>query len=128
MPYPNFLIPTVCVCVCVCVCMCARTHVWVRVLSVSRVQLFASLAPLSKGFSRQEYWNGLPCPLPGHLPDPGIERTSLKSSILAGGFFTTEPLVEHHPNHRSHQTLVAFSSLLNNLLNMVLDDIQHSDF
>ena len=29
------------------------------------------------GFSRQEYWNGLPCPPPGDLPDPGIESTSL---------------------------------------------------
>ena len=28
------------------------------------------------GFSRQEYWSGLPCPLPGHLPDPGMEPTS----------------------------------------------------
>ena len=30
-------------------------------------------APLSMGFSRQEYWSGLPCPPPGHLPNPGIE-------------------------------------------------------
>ena len=36
----------------------------------------------------QEYWNGLPFPPPGGLPDPGIE---LVSSALAGGFFTTEP-------------------------------------
>ena len=28
---------------------------------------------LSMGFSRQEYWSGLPCPSPGYLPDPGIE-------------------------------------------------------
>ena len=33
----------------------------------------ASQAPLSKGFSRQEYWSGLPFPPPGDLPDPGIE-------------------------------------------------------
>ena len=33
----------------------------------------AHRAPLSMGFSRQEYWSGLPCPPPGHLPDPGIE-------------------------------------------------------
>ena len=32
--------------------------------------------PLSTGFSRQEYWNGLPFPLPGDLPDPGIETMS----------------------------------------------------
>ena len=33
--------------------------------------------------------NGLPCPPPGALPDPGIEPTSLTSPALAGGFFTT---------------------------------------
>ena len=48
-------------------------------------------APLSIGFSRQEYWSGLPFPTPGHLPDPGIEPSSLVSPVLAGGFFTTEP-------------------------------------
>ena len=45
-------------------------------------------APLSMGFSRQEYWSGLPFPSPGDLPNPGIEPTS---PALAGGFFTTEP-------------------------------------
>ena len=49
----------------------------------------AHQAPLSMGFSRQEYWSGLPLPSPGDLPDPKIEPTSLKSSALAGGFFTT---------------------------------------
>ena len=43
------------------------------------------------GFSRQEYWSGLPCPPPGDLPDPGIETESLMSHALAGMFFTTEP-------------------------------------
>ena len=37
-------------------------------------------APLSRGFSRQEYWSGLPCPPPGDLPDPGIEPRSPVSS------------------------------------------------
>ena len=46
-------------------------------------------APLSMGFSRQEYWSGLPCPPPGDLPDPGIKPTSLMSPALAGGFFIT---------------------------------------
>ena len=48
------------------------------VQSFSRVQLFAtlSMAPLSMGFSRQEYCNGLPFPSPGDLPDPGIEPRS----------------------------------------------------
>ena len=46
-------------------------------------------APLSMGFSRQEYWSGLPRPPPGNLPDPGIEPSSLASPALAVGFFTT---------------------------------------
>ena len=45
-------------------------------------------APLSMGFSRQEYWNGLPLPSPGELPDPGIE---LMSPALADRFFTPKP-------------------------------------
>ena len=49
----------------------------------------ACQAPLSMKFSRQEYWSGLPCPLPGNLPNPGIEPPSLISPALAGGFFTT---------------------------------------
>ena len=40
------------------------------------------------GFSRQEYWGGLPLPSPGNPPDPGMEHTP---PALAGGFFTTEP-------------------------------------
>ena len=41
------------------------------------------------GFSRPEYWSGLPCPPPGDLPDPGIEPTSLKPICIAGEFFST---------------------------------------
>ena len=61
----------------------------------SHVRLCATLwtaacqAPLSMEFSREEYWTGLPCPPPGHLPDLGMEPTSLMSAALAGGFFTT---------------------------------------
>ena len=40
-------------------------------------------APLSMGFSRQEYWSELPFPLPGDLPNPGIKAVSLKSPALA---------------------------------------------
>ena len=47
---------------------------------LSHVQLFCDpitgQAPLSMGFSRQEYWSGLPFPSPGDLPDPGIKPTS----------------------------------------------------
>ena len=42
----------------------------------------------SMGFPRQEYWNGLPFPSPGDLPNRGIEPAS---PALAGGFFTAEP-------------------------------------
>ena len=49
----------------------------------------AHQAPLSMGFSRQEYWSGLPFPPPGDLPNPGIKPTSLMSPLLVGGFFTT---------------------------------------
>ena len=49
-------------------------------------------APMSTGFSKQEYWSGLPCLPPGDLPDPGIEPISLMSSVLAGRFFTTSSI------------------------------------
>ena len=45
-------------------------------------------APLSMGFSRQEYWSGLPFPSPGNLPNPGIKPPS---PALPGRFFTSEP-------------------------------------
>ena len=53
------------------------------------VNTVACKAPLSMGFSKQEYQTGLPCPPPGDLPDPGIKPSSLMSPELAGGFFTT---------------------------------------
>ena len=49
----------------------------------------ACQAPLSKGFSRQEHWSGLPFSSPGDLPNPGIEPTSLASPTLTGRFFST---------------------------------------
>ena len=49
----------------------------------------AGQAPLSIGFSRPEYWHGLPIPSPGDLPDRGIEPGSPGFPALAGGFFTT---------------------------------------
>ena len=67
-----------------------------RAQLLSCVQLFATpwtLAhqfPLSMGFSRQEYWSGLPFPSPGDLTNPGIEPASA-ASALVGRFFTTEP-------------------------------------
>ena len=49
----------------------------------------AHQAPLSMGFSRQEYWSGLPCPAPEHLPNLRIEPMSLTPPALAGRFFIT---------------------------------------
>ena len=45
-------------------------------------QTVACLAPLSMGFSRQEYWSGLPCPPLGACPDPGMEPVSLKVTCI----------------------------------------------
>ena len=59
------------------------------------VRLFATpwtvarQAPLSMGFSRQEYWSGLPCSPLGDFPNLGIQRVSFMSPVLAGGFFTS---------------------------------------
>ena len=72
----------------------------VCVKSFSSVLLFATLwtiahqAPLSMGFSGQEYWSGLPFPPPGDLPDPGIEPESPLSPALARVFFTTSATLE----------------------------------
>ena len=56
--------------------------------SCNSMDCVAHQAPLSMGFSRHEYWSGLPFLPPEDFPDPGIEPTS---PALAGGFFTTEP-------------------------------------
>ena len=65
--------------------------VWVGVCSVMSDSVspwtVACQAPLSSGFSWQEYWNGLPFPSPGDLPNAGIK---LASPALAGGFFAPE--------------------------------------
>ena len=63
----------------------------------SRVWLFGTLwtvacqAPLSMGFFRQEYWSGLRCPLPGDLPDSGMEPPSLIFPAPAGGSLPLVP-------------------------------------
>ena len=65
-----------------------------KVKSLSRVRLFATpwtvayQAPLSMGFSRQEYWSGLPFSSPGDLPNPGIKP---RSPALEADTLTSEP-------------------------------------
>ena len=62
--------------------------------SLSQVRLFVTLwavayqAPLSMGFSRKEYWSGLPFPSLGDLSDPGIEP---RSPALQADALTSEP-------------------------------------
>ena len=65
-----------------------------KVKLLSRVTLFATpwtvvyQASLSMGFSRQEYWSGLPFPSPGDLPDPGMKPGS---PVLEADVLTSEP-------------------------------------
>ena len=73
------------------------TYVFACMLShFSHVWLFETLwtvacqAPLFMGFSRQEYWCGLPCPPPGELPYPGIKLTSPASPKLQVNYLPTE--------------------------------------
>ena len=74
--YEIFL-PKCCCCLVVELCLTSFLTPWTVVCQV----------PLSMGFPKQEYWNGVPFPSPGGLPNPGIEPTS---PALADGFFTTE--------------------------------------
>ena len=95
-----------CVCVCVCACVC-------MVSSFSRVQLFetswtvAHQAPLSMGFSRQEYWSGLPFTSAGDLSDPGMEPMSPVSPASQENSLPTElpgkPTYTHTHRH-THTT------------------------
>ena len=66
----------------------------------------AHQAPLSMGFSREEYWSGLPFPSPGDLPKPGIEPMS---PALAGGFFTTKQLEKPLYQHIDEQIMSKYS-------------------
>ena len=67
-------------------------------------------APLSMGFSRQEYWSGLPCPPPGDLSDPGIEPTSLMFAASAGRFFTVSATWEA-PKQLSNTPVLVHSEI-----------------
>ena len=70
--------------------------------SLSHIRLFGTLwtvahqALLFMGFSRHEYWSGLPFPLPGNLPNPRIEPVSLTSPALACMLFTISTTWEAH--------------------------------
>ena len=68
-------------------CACLLSHF--SLVQFETLWTVAHQAPLSMGFSRQEDWSGLPCLLPGDLPNPGIKPTSLMSPGLVGSFLTT---------------------------------------
>ena len=82
----------------------------------SHVRLFAVLwtvalqAPLSMGFSRQNYWSGVPCLPPGDLPQPWIKPATLLSPSLADGFFTTSATWE--AQRLLHHCFIAFLLLV----------------
>ena len=70
-------------------CECVHAKSFQLCPTLATLWMVACQAPLSMGFSRQEYWSGLPCPPPGDLLDPGIGPSFLMFPALAGGFFTT---------------------------------------
>ena len=80
----------------------------VKVKLLSHVQLFATpwtaayQAPPSMGFSRQEFWSGLPFPSPGDLPDPGIESGS---PAFQADALISEPPGKPHVTHTHKQKI-----------------------
>ena len=69
---------------CVCVCVCAQSY-----LTLSDPMDCSPPGPLYMEFSSQDYWNMFLFPIPGDLPDPGIDPTS---QALTGRFFISESL------------------------------------
>ena len=69
-----------------------RTCMLHSVLLFANPWTVARQAPLSMGFFRQKYWNGLPFPSTGDLPDPGIKPKSPVSPVLQADSLHTEPL------------------------------------
>ena len=65
------------------------SHIWL----CTTLWTVACQASLSMGFSRQEYWSGLPCPPPGDLPNSGIEPVSLHISCIGRCFASSATLI-----------------------------------
>ena len=79
-------------------------HVWL----FETLWTVAFQASLSMGFSRQEYWSGLPSPPTGDLPHPGIKPMSLTSPALTSGFFTTSATWEIQWPHKSSTEMLSW--------------------
>ena len=75
-------------------------------------------APLSRGFSKQEYWSGLPSPSPGYLPDPGIEPSSpeLQTDSLPLRFWGSPVYIFWFYKHQSDFNFFYINMLLSHSL------------
>ena len=99
------------------VCVCVPPHftcVWL----CTTPWAVAHQASLFMGFSRQEYWSGLPVPSPGDLTDPGVELASLVSPALADAFFTTSVSWEAQPCKCVNPYLPVPPTLLSSLVSI----------
>ena len=96
---------------------------WKKVKSLSCVRLFATpwtvayQAPPSMGFSRQEYWSGLPFPSLGDLPNPGIEP---RSPTLQADFLTSWATREAPNGNERHEPNLSDHRLSRDLWSMLL--------
>ena len=93
--FPAYVLVGGCACVCVCMCVCVCACVCLAAqscLTLCNLMDYSMPALLSLGFSRQEYWSGLPFPAPGNLPDPGIEPASLANVKLFQNHFLWCPI------------------------------------
>ena len=92
-----------------------QTLIWwhlILILSVTPWTTYiAHQGPLAMEFSRQEYWSGLPCPSPGHLPDPGIEPGS--SALWADALSSEPPGKPHYLIQQVFIICVALDEFLN---------------
>ena len=93
-------------------CLVVSHSLWPHELQPARL-----LCPC--GFSRQEYWSGLPYPPPGDLPNPGIEPKSLTSLAVAGGFFTTSTMWEIPINRQTLRFIWALYNLVENMWQLI---------
>ena len=105
---------------------CVRAQSLQLCLTLCELLDWAHKVPLSMGFSRQEYWSGLPCLPPGYLPKPGIRLVSLAAPVLQ-----VDSLPLSHQGSPSHLRFLSknmFLSLIKNMFYLYGHIIsQHSD-
>ena len=89
--------------------LCLLSHIWLFATPWTA----ACHGPLSIGFSRQEYWSGLPISSPGDLPNPRIKPKSFESPALTGGFFITGPCKEDPYTFISYAEVNSRNSYIN---------------